>query len=844
MNPKDRQAQLLVSTSYNGMDFVEIANGGQTQLRVHFFNAVPLAGSVTAIPTITGGETIRTVAVHPINDATDWSLDDDHLVLTLNVAAPGDFSNYTLAISSPVLDVFYSQSVFSFKARCPSDLDCAPPPIVCPPVTADVPPIDYLSKDFLGFRQALLDFASLRYPEWQERSEADFGMMFLEALSSIADDLSYQQDRNLAEAGIETATQRSSVLRLARLVDYQALPAISATVLLQFDVVPGTAELPDGLVVTARGSDGTPIPFETGSSLINRLLDPQTGNRRTAPPVSTVSPAWNRGIIQPYWFDDSQRCLRAGATEMYVLGHGYNFSPGQVLLIETAGATSADPPIRQIVHLAATNPATELCDPLFLQPFGPDAFDAAPYLVCPVSPPATMAPTAVTLISWQAADQLTADHDLTRTILAGNLICATQGITVIANASAILSEQLSESFLIPDGSNSPQTIPLAIVRTGPNDTVAQSAFQYLYTLNRSPLAWLASSDPETPPSPEILLTGQPPLGEKVIWPFSASLLDADTFANAFTIDPALYSSVARLTDPPAPPSLGQPLVTVQDYDGDNGDTIRFGDVEFGQVPVDGSRFDVIYRTGGGSIGNVAPDSIAQIGPNTPGVMRVSNPLAATGGSDPEPLAHVQRCAPQAFRATQYRAVLPLDYEKAAKTLPWVEQAGTVFRWTGSWLTVFTTPDPLDSEQATVDEQIQLINLLNRYRMAGYESYVPQAQYVSLDLVVEVCAWPTAFAGDVESAILKILSSSAGGFFEHKNFVFGQPLERSRLEAATQGAYGVQGVTCILSRVRGRALCLSEMPDEISVAQDQIIRCDNDPSAPDRGSLKVVVQGGK
>jgi len=151
---------------------------------------------------------------------------------------------------------------------------------------------------------------------------------------------------------------------------------------------------------------------------------------------------------------------------------------------------------------------------------------------------------------------------------------------------------------------------------------------------------------------------------------------------------------------------------------------------------------------------------------------------------------------------------------------------------------------LDSEQATVDEQIQLINLLNRYRMAGYESYVPQAQYVSLDLVVEVCAWPTAFAGDVESAILKILSSSAGGFFEHKNFVFGQPLERSRLEAATQGAYGVQGVTCILSRVRGRALCLSEMPDEISVAQDQIIRCDNDPSAPDRGSLKVVVQGGK
>ena len=40
----------------------------------------------------------------------------------------------------------------------------------------------------------------------------------------------------------------------------------------------------------------------------------------------------------------------------------------------------------------------------------------------------------------------------------------------------------------------------------------------------------------------------------------------------------------------------------------------------------------------------------------------------------------------------YRAVVPADYEAAAETLPWVQRAGTAFRWTGSWLTVFTTPD--------------------------------------------------------------------------------------------------------------------------------------------------------
>ena len=129
-------------------------------------------------------------------------------MLSLTVAAPGDFSNYTLTIrqkptlasGSPLLDPFFASSVFSFKARCPSDLDCQAPAVVCPPTPTNAPPIDYLAKDFLSFRQALLDFSALRYPEWQERSEADFGVMFLEALSSLADDLSYTQDRIAAEA--------------------------------------------------------------------------------------------------------------------------------------------------------------------------------------------------------------------------------------------------------------------------------------------------------------------------------------------------------------------------------------------------------------------------------------------------------------------------------------------------------------------------------------------------------------------------------------------------------------------------------------------------------------------
>src|SRR6266487_843257 len=210
---KDRRAALVDSTVLNGIDFVEVASTDQRILRVHFVNAVAVQGTLTAPPAITGGESIPTVAVDPVTPA-DWGADGEgRRLLTLTVDAPGDFSFYTLTLASPVLDPFFTHARFTFKALCPSDLDCEPPEAPCPPLEGNSPPIDYLAKDYLGFRKALSDFSALRYPEWHERSEADFGMVFLEALSSVADDLSYTQDRAPAQATLQPATERRSLVR-------------------------------------------------------------------------------------------------------------------------------------------------------------------------------------------------------------------------------------------------------------------------------------------------------------------------------------------------------------------------------------------------------------------------------------------------------------------------------------------------------------------------------------------------------------------------------------------------------------------------------------------------------
>ena len=210
---------------------------------------------------------------------------------------------------------------------------------------------------------------------------------------------------------------------------------------------------------------------------------------------------------------------------------------------------------------------------------------------------------------------------------------------------------------------------------------------------------------------------------------------------------------------------------------------------------------------------------------------------------------MRRLAPQAFRAKQFRAVRPEDYERAAETLSWVQRAGTSFLWTGSWLTVFTSADPKASDRISIDEQIGLIDLLNRRRMAGYESYVPAPRYASIDLIVSVCAKADAFQSDVEEAIVAALSTRKSldgktGFFHFDRFTFGTGLEPSALEAAIQNSHGVAGVVSIRYRRRGFTPDYVEMTETVTVAPDEIIRMDNDPSAPDRGSLKVIVGGGK
>ncbi len=784
---RDRRRALVEGPAHlNGISFVVYEDG---ELEVHFLTQVELRETVRRARIAGGWPTprTRTVQVH----RRHWSNDElGRPLLRMPLLSPGDGSTYTLVLEGKTLDPFLARATFSFQGAAPRAVDCEAPAGVPLPAVPTLPPIDYLAKDFASFRQALFDFSAQSYPAWQERSEADFGVMFAESLCSIADDLSYQQDRIANEAFLATATERVSLVRHARLVDYEPRPATAARVMLQLTVADGaTGPIGAGVRVSAINPDGTIIDFETGTGLADG------SNYR-------VSASWN--ALSPYWWDDSARTLDAGATEMWLAKGGLGLGAGVPLLIET---TTADPtaPLRQQVVLTD---AVEETDPLFN--------------------------VTVTHLYWGEGDALVADRDLSRTTLRGNLVPATQGI------------RFAESFAIGTASGS---VPGAIVRTGPNGTT-----QYLYSLRNAPLAWLApESGDATAAAPEIAVVRHE---DSSSWSWGSTLLNSGPFAAAFTVDPMAYRPVGTVR-----PDGTTPM----DYAGSDGATIRFGDGSYGMVPDSPSTFQVTYRVGGGTAGNVGADTITQVSAAGAGlIVAVTNPFPATGGADEESADDIRDLAPYAF-TTPARAVVPADYEAIAASLPWVASdadanpiAKTTFRYTGSWTEAFTTvaatqTAPAPALRSPTDEELgQLDVALDGARLMGRASYVRPPRYVALDLAVTVHAAKGAVRADVRSAVQKALSAvqfpdGTRGYFFPGNLGLGQPLSRSSLEKAIFGVNGVNGVEWIhhiFYRRLGLTDRYEEMPASVFAASDEIFRVDGNPEQPDAGVVRVDVEGGR
>ena len=110
------------------------------------------------------------------------------------------------------------------------------------------------------------------------REDDDYSITVVDLWAAVGDVLTFYQERYANEAFLRTATQRESIGRLARLIDYSLRPGVAALGWLAFTVEDGkTLHVPTRLrVQSVPGQDEQPQTFETleeiqADARLNRL---------------------------------------------------------------------------------------------------------------------------------------------------------------------------------------------------------------------------------------------------------------------------------------------------------------------------------------------------------------------------------------------------------------------------------------------------------------------------------------------------------------------------------------------------------------------------------------------
>lgn len=934
-----RRERVRQHTTLNGLDYLEVGQVDQLQpslenqkhLRVYFLGKAPIELDKTNIR-IEGGRRIRGIQVVSVEVHSESVEFDDFMDVTVDKA--GDFSTYTLRVVEKneqnqwqphsAFDPRYDRLEFSFKIDCPNDFDCKSSD-TCPTEPVTEPDINYLAKDYASFRNTILDRLALIMPEWKERHIPDIGIALIEVLAYVGDHLSYYQDAVATEAYLNTARQRISVRRHARLVDYQMHEGCNARTWVCVEV--GDTKYieinPEEIYFITR--------LNEASSSAGALISEEELQRFPASQYEVFEPVpdpmrskpiqlyRDHSSIKFYTWGERQCCLPPGSTSATLLGKWINPEitapephcdsdkeqdpPTDTLSLSEAGVTGTDTPE---LHL---QPGDIL---IFHEAKGPktgheqDADPEHRHAVRLTKVEADVDPLngqAVTNISWADEDALPFPLCLSSlgsppecklfdevSVACGNVILVDHGRKQVEDLGVVPKNTelhccigegvVTDSSIIagrynPPLSNAPLTFSQPLSLNAPASLAlkqdVRNAIPQIRLMSipagekgREPLfSWEDVKNLQTlvsrlklagSPSSRMLLNRLSPITQALIASQDASAELSSELEKSLQED--LLALLAEWL--PQYDLLGSDHNDrhfVVEMDDSQRAHIRFGNGDMGLQPDAGMSFQAKYRVGNGLAGNVGAGAISHLvwmGTTLEGSsIRVSNPLPAQGGMEPEPVAEVKLFAPGAFRKRLERAVIADDY--AAIVIrdfkSKVQNAAAKLRWNGSWYEVLTAVDAFGREEADDALITQITERLHRYRRIGHDLTVGSAIRVPLDIKLRICVSPHYLRGQVKAELLSIFSNKLRangrrGIFHPDELSFGDDVYLSRLVAAAQAVEGVESVE-VTTLQRLQEAANNEIENGVlPLGPYEIARCDNDPGFPEYGRVELDMRGGR
>jgi len=123
---------------------------------------------------------------------------------------------------------------------------------------------DFQSYDFDNLRRTMIDYIRTNFPEdFNDYIESSEYLALIDLIAYIGQSIAFRVDLNARENFLELASRRDSVLRLARMIGYNASRNVAANGLLKFSTISTTENVIDS---NGRNLSGQVITWNDGSN--------------------------------------------------------------------------------------------------------------------------------------------------------------------------------------------------------------------------------------------------------------------------------------------------------------------------------------------------------------------------------------------------------------------------------------------------------------------------------------------------------------------------------------------------------------------------------------------------